>query len=86
MKTYFSKKFIHSYQKLTNKNTTLKDKIKKTLTIFKENPNHPSLRLHKLQGKRITDWSISVNNAVRIIFVYVAGGVLFIDVGYHDIY
>ncbi|MFH1253745.1 MAG: type II toxin-antitoxin system mRNA interferase toxin, RelE/StbE family [Candidatus Uhrbacteria bacterium] len=55
--------------------------------IFKNNPLHPSLRLHGLQGKLNGLWSISISGSYRIIFERkVDGGIFFITIGKHDIY
>lgn len=83
MNIFFSNEFIKSYKKVTKKNSFLKEKIKLTLSIFKDNPRHPSLRLHRLKGKMVEDWSISVQSDLRIIFIYVSGGILLVDIGSH---
>lgn len=55
--------------------------------IFKENPLHPSLRLHELHGKFKGIWSISITSNYRIIFERMKNGdILFISIGKHDIY
>jgi len=51
--------------------------------MITENPKHPSLRLHKLEGKMIENWSFSVEDDIRMIFTYVDDGVLFVDIGSH---
>ncbi|MBI5229919.1 MAG: type II toxin-antitoxin system mRNA interferase toxin, RelE/StbE family [Candidatus Magasanikbacteria bacterium] len=55
--------------------------------IFKENPLHPSLRLHVLQGNLKGLRSISITGSYRIIFERQKNGdILFISIGKHDIY
>ncbi|MEK9132444.1 MAG: type II toxin-antitoxin system RelE/ParE family toxin [Patescibacteria group bacterium] len=55
--------------------------------IFRKNPFHPSLRLHKLKGKLDGLWSISIDMSYRIIFKPLENGViLFVSVGVHAIY
>ncbi|NIA01890.1 MAG: type II toxin-antitoxin system mRNA interferase toxin, RelE/StbE family [Nitrospirae bacterium] len=55
--------------------------------LFKENPFHPSLRLHKLRGKLEGLWSISIDRKYRLIFKTLENGVtLFISIGSHAIY
>lgn len=55
--------------------------------IFRVNPFHPSLRLHKLSGKLKRLWSISIDMKYRIIFEPLNDGViLFISAGLHSIY
>jgi addiction module RelE/StbE family toxin len=55
--------------------------------LFKENPLHPSLRLHSLKGSLEGLFSISINHDYRIIFKRQNNGlIVFISVGKHDIY
>ncbi len=83
MNIYFSQEFIKNYRKITKKNTSLKERVKISLSIFKANPRHPSLRLHRLKGKMVEDWSISIKSDLRIVFTYVSGGILLVDIGNH---
>jgi len=63
-----------------------KKAIKKEI-LFRENPFHPSLRLHKLKGKLDGLWSISLDMKYKIIFKPLEDGVvLFISIGGHSIY
>ena len=84
MNIYLSKNFLRSYKKLLNRNPRLNNTITKKLILFEDNPNHPSLRLHKLQGTMVTDWSISIASDLRLIFTYVEDGILLVDVGKHE--
>lgn len=55
--------------------------------LFRANPFHPSLRLHKLKGKLEGLWSLSIDRKYRIIFKPLENGVLlFVSVGMHAIY
>ena len=59
----------------------------KTEKLFRQNPLHPSLRLHALQGKLSGLWSISVTFDLRIIFKRMDGGdIVFLSIGRHEIY
>jgi addiction module RelE/StbE family toxin len=54
---------------------------------FRDNPMHPSLRMHALKGKLAGLWSISLTRRDRIIFQRMDDGtVMFLSVGAHDIY
>lgn len=80
----YSSKFVIELRKLPKELITLA--VKKE-TIFKDNPLHPSLRLHALQGKLKGLWSISITSGYRIIFERQDNGdILFISIGKHDIY
>jgi len=83
MNIYFSKEFIKNYRKITKKNISLREKVKMNLRVFRENPRHPSLRLHRLKGKMVDDWSISIQSDLRIVFTYISDGILLVDIGNH---
>lgn len=80
----YSTKFVTELKKLPHELMLVAAKKEK---IFKQNPLHPSLRLHALQGKLQGLWSISVTGGYRIIFERQNNGdILFISIGKHDIY
>ncbi|PIQ71512.1 type II toxin-antitoxin system mRNA interferase toxin, RelE/StbE family [Candidatus Roizmanbacteria bacterium CG_4_9_14_3_um_filter_33_18] len=83
MNIYLSKNFSKAFEKLTKNNFLLKDKIKAKVKFFTENPKHPSLKLHKLKGKMVEDWSFSVEGDIRVVLTYIDDGVLFVDIGSH---
>jgi addiction module RelE/StbE family toxin len=81
---HYSQRFVKDLKKLPKQVLNLA--IKKE-EIFKDNPLHPSLRLHELHGKFKGIWSISITNNYRIIFARMENGdILFISIGKHDIY
>ena len=81
---HYSKKFIKELKKLPKEIIDIA--IKKEI-IFRDNPLHPSLRLHELHGKFKGIWSISLTQNFRIIFERMSNGdILFISIGKHDIY
>lgn len=82
---------IHTSQNLRKQFSELpkniKEKAIKTEELFRGNPFHPSLRLHKLKGKLEGLWSISLDRKHRIIFKSMEDGtILFISIGTHAIY
>ncbi len=80
----YSSKFVVELKKLPKDLFVLAARKEK---IFKENPLHPSLRLHALHGKLSELWSISITGNYRIIFERQKNGdILFISIGKHDIY
>jgi addiction module RelE/StbE family toxin len=80
----YSSKFVDELRKLP---TALADLAVKKEKIFKDNPLHPSLRLHALQGKLNGLWSLSITGNYRVIFERQSNGdILFISIGKHDIY
>lgn len=74
-----AKKFLH-------KHPELKNKYLKTLRLLQLNPNHPSLRLHKLTGRLSKIHSVSINLSYRITihFLLKKDAIIPIDVGSHD--
>lgn len=80
----YSRQFQKEFRKLPGNITEtviIKEKI------FKDNPLHPSLRLHQLHGKLKGYWSIAITSNYRIIFQREENGdILFGSIGKHDIY
>jgi mRNA-degrading endonuclease YafQ of YafQ-DinJ toxin-antitoxin module len=64
----------------------IKEKAKKIILLFRKDPFHPSLRLHRLSGKLKQYWSISIDLKYRIIFRMDDGTAIFFSVGTHAIY
>jgi len=82
----FSKKYEKIAKKFFKKHSNLKDKYIKTIKILQIDSNHPSLRLHKLQGKLKEYYSVSLDIEYRIIidFVVIDNIIYLIDIGSHD--
>ena len=65
----------------------IQKKALKAEILFRQNPFHPSLRLHKLKGKLSEIWSISIDKKHRILFIQPeANTFLFFSIGTHAIY
>lgn len=80
----YSQKFLKSFEKLDE---SIKLKSIKQLEMLKQNPFHPSLRLHKLSG--LFEWlrSISINMSFRLIFEPMENwDILLISIWNHSIY
>ena len=78
----FTDRFQKHYKNLSD---TEKRQFKNKLTIFAENPLHPSLRTKRIQG---TDdlFEFSVNMDIRVIWFYEGEAlVALVDIGHHDI-
>ena len=61
MNFYLDKNFERKAKKLCSKNPELRKNLAKQFKLFKVNPRHNSLKLHKLQGKRSTQYSIQLS-------------------------
>ena len=83
-KVYFEKGCYKKYQRLVSKNKILKQQIKKCLERLSLDPAHPSLRLHKLVGRKRVAWSASINMSLRLIFQFKEDGIFIIDIGKHE--
>jgi len=78
--------FDKAIAKKVKKNPQLKPKIKKQIRLLKKDLRHPSLKLHKLSGKRAEEYSFWIEGNLRITFMFVGGGILFTDMITHDEY
>ncbi|MHB8362508.1 MAG: type II toxin-antitoxin system RelE/ParE family toxin [Patescibacteria group bacterium] len=67
----FTSSFNKDYKKVAGKNTLLQKRILKSLSLLSNNPNHPSLRTHKVNSLEFDNvWSSWVTGDVRIIWEY----------------
>ena len=76
-----SEDFKKRYKKLP---AELQERVKKTLLLFADNPQHPSLGNKKMEG---TDslWELRVSQGYRITYEKIPGGIFLRRVGTHDI-
>lgn len=82
MKLRFTKTFDTEYTKIIRGNSPLKQKIKKQLNLLLVNPNHPSLKLHKIQSSEYK--SISVDKSIRILLIINKNCITVFHVGKHE--
>lgn len=84
MKTIkFSPAVYKKLQTIQSKDTKLFKKIQKQLKLFKEDPKHKSLRLHKVTREVKNSWSISIDKSFRMIYTE-DGFIYFFEIGTHD--
>jgi len=62
-----TKGYIKRLTKFFKKHPNIFKKYEKTISILEVNPQHPSLRLHELQGQTQEYYSISIDMDYRII-------------------
>lgn len=67
MNIVFSPTFIRKYKGFP---PALQEEVKEKIALFRENPEHPFLRVHKLKGTLKGRHSFSVNYRYRIVFYY----------------
>lgn len=78
--------FDKNLSKKIRKNPHLKVKVKKQIELLRENLRHPSLKLHKLTGKRAHEYSFWIEGNLRITFMIINNEILFTDIITHDEY
>lgn len=84
MKTIeFSPDLTKQLAQLKRKDLKLFQRIQKQLKLFKENPQHQSLRLHKLKGDLKDVWSISIDRSHRLLYTE-NETIYFFSFGTHD--
>ena len=78
----FTDRFQKHYKNLSD---IEKKQFKNKLTVFSENPMHPSLRVKRIQGTKDL-FEFSVNMDIRVIWFYEGDSlVALVDIGHHDI-
>lgn len=81
MNISYSRTFIKQAKKLSPE---LRLKVRDKITLFADNPLHPSLRNHALKGKYKTYRSIDITGDVRAIYLQRETEVIFDLVGTHS--
>lgn len=82
LKLTYTERFQKHYVKLSGEE---KQQFRKKLSVFADNPLHPSLRTKRIKG---TDglFEFSVNMDIRVIWFYEGDAlVALVDIGHHDI-
>lgn len=84
MEYHFSTDATRKLKQIKKLQPKLFKKTQKQLKLFKENPQHPSLRTHKLKGELKNIWSISVERNFRMVYFVEDGNAVFFKIGTHD--
>jgi mRNA-degrading endonuclease YafQ of YafQ-DinJ toxin-antitoxin module len=79
---YFDRKL---FKKIKSR-PRLEKKINKQILLLLSNIRHPSLKLHKLTGKRKGQYAFWVEGNLRIVFVSIGDEILLTDILTHDEY
>lgn len=82
MKLVVSSRFAADSNKIILGRAKLGNRISKTLKLLLENPEHPSLRLHKVSGTN--NYSIYVDMSIRIILHIKGEFIYLLRIGSHD--
>ncbi|MBI4080747.1 MAG: type II toxin-antitoxin system mRNA interferase toxin, RelE/StbE family [Candidatus Levybacteria bacterium] len=84
MKVRYHKTFLKNYKKRIATNKRLERKFLQQLEHFLKNPTNPSLRDHKLVGKKSSYRAFSVTGDIRVIYRTVEGELWLYDIGSHN--
>ena len=82
----FTESYTRRAVKFLKKHPELRNQYKKTLELLELNPQHPSLRLHKLTGTLSDLHSVSINISYRITLEFLVKGsrILPVNIGKHE--
>ena len=82
----FTESYTRRAARFLKQHPSLLGVYEKTLQLLELNPNHPSLRLHKLKGKLKDLHSVSVTLSYRLTlsFALIEDAIVLIDIGAHD--
>ena len=82
----YTDSYLKRVKKFIKKHPELISQYEKTLKLLELNPNHPSLRLHKLHGKLSELYAVSINITYRIsiYFLIDKDKIIPVDIGSHE--
>lgn len=84
MKIKYHKDFLKNYKKRIKPYPKLSSQFTKQLHKFIHNPKDPSLRDHKLIGKKISFRAFSVTGDIRIVYTIKDDEIWLYDIGSHN--
>lgn len=86
----WSSSYKRAFKKTTKSTPDLKEKIIEAMNLLEQDPFHPKLKTHKLQGILEDNWACAVSYDLRIIFTFVKNSdaneteILLINLGTHE--
>ncbi len=82
----FTESYARREKAFLRRHPELIERYRKVLRLLELTPLHPSLRLHKMQGRFRDKYSVSITMSYRIViaFVITETEIILIDVGHHD--
>ncbi len=85
----YSESYLKRAKRFAKQHPDLKEQYRKALRLIEQNPFHPSLRIHPLQGRLTGLHSVSINISYRIsleMFI-TENEIVLVHVGsHHDVY
>ncbi len=78
--------YFKKLKKFIKKHPEVLERYSKTMELLEIDPYHPSLRLHKLQGKLRVYHSVSITMQYRVVIDFILNEkeIIPIDIGAHD--
>lgn len=86
MNFYLTSSFQKQVKKLCRNDVGLRTVFKKQFLLFQKNPLHPSLRLHKLKGRRSEQYAIWIKGDLRALSIKDGELYVFFDLIRHNQY
>lgn len=85
-KLIFTDSYNKRARKFLKKHKDLITQYEKVLKLLELNPHHPSLRLHKLEGKLKDLHSVSINISYRITIEFIIENetIIPVNIGTHE--
>ncbi len=82
----FTEQYVKRAARFLRQHPDLEKQYLKTLQLLELNPHHPSLRLHRLSGRRQALHSVSINLSCRITLELLIQDeqIIPVNVGDHD--
>lgn len=82
----YSDTFARTFRRLVRRNRALRAAFAATLALLEQDPHHPHLKLHALEGKLAGLWAIRVTYSIRLILVLQEAehAAILVDIGTHD--
>ena len=85
-KLIYPESYIRRARKFLKKHPEIHGQYRKTLELLELNPYHPSLRVHRLQGRMRGLSSVLINISFRIVLELIIEDdeILLVNIGKHD--
>lgn len=85
-KLIITESYLKRARRFFDKHPEVIKQYEKVMKLLCLNPQHPSLRLHKLSGRLDGVFSVSINIAYRVLinFIIKDNQIVPIDIGSHD--
>ena len=84
MNLIWGSSFRRAYRRMLQRDPRLKRAIQQALRTFADDPFAASLRTYKLSGQLEGLWAFTVRHDCRVVFQFIDGDTLLVDIGTHD--